>query len=232
LGDVLLVTESLHLCLHGVQVHTELAAASAGLQAAAASHSADAAGAAARLDAAGLCAQQLLGGAKQLLETLAQLGAAVAAATEREAAWQGASQAEAEAIAAAAGLVGLAPDDIRSVMLPHAPAHHSSGAASSLEAAAQQAWAVLRQVESQLEAGDWQGQGQASASLLVAIALLSERCAQAQAALAAAQHSSGSDSGGAGGGSAAASGHLAFEDLQARLRAAAAEVADLEARIG
>jgi hypothetical protein len=211
-----------------VQVHQELAAASAGLQAAAASHSAEAADAAAQLDAAGLCAQQLLGAVKQLLETLAQLGAAAAAAADREAAWQGDSQTEAEAIATAAGLVGLAPDDVRSVMLPHASAHQPGGAASSLEAATQQAWAVLRQVESQLEAGDWQGQGQASASLLAAIALLTERCAQAQAALAAAQHSSGSGGGGAGGGS----GQLAFEDLEARLRAAAAEVADLEARIG
>ena len=207
----------------GVQVHQELAAASAGLQEAADSHSAEAAGAAARVGAAGLCAQQLLAAIKQLLEMLTQLGAAVAAAAEREAAWQGDSQAEAEAIAAAAGLVGLAPDDIRSVMLPHASAHHSGG----VQAASQQAWAVLRQVECQLAAGDWQGQGQASASLLAAIAQLTERCAQSQAALAAAQSSGSSGTAGGGGG-----GQLAFEDLEQRLRAAAAEVADLEARIG
>lgn len=67
------------------QMHSELSAASDGLQATAASHTAAAEGAAARLEAAGRCAQQLMAAVRLLLEMLEELGAAVAAAADREA---------------------------------------------------------------------------------------------------------------------------------------------------
>lgn len=66
------------------QLHADLAAASEGLQATAASHSVAAEGAAARLEAAGRCTQQLVQAVRLLLETLAQLGSAVAAAAGRQ----------------------------------------------------------------------------------------------------------------------------------------------------
>lgn len=66
------------------QLYAELAAASEGVQASAASHSAAAEGAAARLEAAGRCTQLLVQAVRLLLETLAQLGSAVAAAAGRQ----------------------------------------------------------------------------------------------------------------------------------------------------
>lgn len=94
------------------------------------------------------------------------------------------TQADTEAIAAAAsnlaGLVGLDADDIASVLLP-GPSQPSS-AAGELESAAQQARQALQQAEAQLAAGSWQDDG--CAALLAAVAPLQERCAQVHAALA------------------------------------------------
>lgn len=79
-----------------------------------------------------------------------------------------------------AGLVGLDADDIASVLLP-GPSQPSS-AAVELESAAQQAQQALQQAEAQLAAGSWQDGG--CAALLAACAPLQERCAQLHAALA------------------------------------------------
>jgi len=65
------------------QMQMELAASLAALPAAAASHSAEAAGAMTRLAAAGRCVQQLVQIVRLLLDTLLQLGAAVAAGVDR-----------------------------------------------------------------------------------------------------------------------------------------------------
>ncbi|PRW61371.1 leucine-rich repeat containing [Chlorella sorokiniana] len=174
------------------QLHSELAAASAGLQATAASHSAAAEGAAARLEHAGRCTQQLAQAVRLLLETLAQLGSAVAAAADRAGGCD-TSQADTEAIAAAAGslagLVGLDAEDIASVLLPEAGHNRPSCAIGELEAAAQQARQALQQAEAQLAAGSWQDEG--CAALLAACAPLQERCAQLQAALAGATQQAG-----------------------------------------
>lgn len=198
-------------------VHQELASASAGLQAAAASHSANAEGAAARLEQAGQCTHQLTQAVALLLETLVQLGSAVAAAADQQTAAASSADADADALATAAdlaGLVGLAPDDIRSVLLPDAGHPPAGSAARDLEAAAQQARVLL----GQLGAGEWRPD--TGASLLAAVGALREQCGRAQAALAssAAQPLPGA--------------HFAATDLERRLAAAAAEVAELEARLG
>ena len=136
-----------------------------------------------------------------------------------------ATQAEADALAAAAGslagLVGLDPDDIASVLLPEAGHSRPAALARDLEGAAQQARQALRQAEAQLAAGSWQSG--ACASLLAACASLRDRCGEAQAALAAAQAGRG--------GEQPPSPGLAVADLEQRLKAAAAEVAELEARL-
>ncbi len=87
-------------------------------------------------------------------------------------------QEEADTIAAAAGLVGLPPDDIRSVLLP-VPTLQLAAAAQGMEAAAGEAWAALRQVEAQLQAGSagWQSQ-QACSAVLGAVAQLQEASAR------------------------------------------------------
>lgn len=135
------------------------------------------------------------------------------------------AQADAEAIAAAAGslagLVGLAADDIASVLLPDAGPSRPSCAVRELDAAAQQAQQALQQAEAQLAAGSWQGEG--CAALLAACAPLQERCTQLQAVLAGAAQQGGSGRG--------PSPHRTVSDIQQRLKAAAAEVAELEARL-
>lgn len=68
----------LHRQLQGLQ--QELGSATSSLQAAAAGHAAEAQGTAARLEQAGRCARQLLDALRLVLETLQQMGGAVAAA--------------------------------------------------------------------------------------------------------------------------------------------------------
>lgn len=85
--------------------------------------------------------------------------------------------------------MGLDADDIASVLLP-GPSQPSS-AAGELESAAQQAQQALQQAEAQLAAGSWQDGG--CAALLAACTPLQERCAQLYAALAGAVKQSCTD---------------------------------------
>lgn len=115
-------------------------------------------------------------------------------------------------------MVDLAPDDIRSVLMP--PEQQPGGVARDLSAAAQRAWAVLQQAEEQLGTGGLQS----CAPLLDAVGELRERCGAAQAALGAARVGCSEQ--------AAAGARLGVEGLEQRLAAAAADIAELEARLG
>ena len=127
---------------------------------------------------------------------------------------------EAVSISAAASdianLVGLAPDDVRSVLLHQSTA----GRGAAVDAAIRQAVHELAQAEGQLVKGTGQGMACTSA-LLAAVEALRGECAahHKAAALATVQSSM------AGGGSAD------FAALEEQLRAAATEVRQLEAHM-
>ena len=123
-------------------------------------------------------------------------------------------------ISAAAGdianLVGLAPDDVRSVLL-----HQATPAPSAaVDAAIRQAVCELAQAEEQLVEGTGQGMACTSALLAAVDALRGECAAWSDAAALATDQSCV-----AGGGSAD------FAALEEQLRAAATEVQQLEAHM-